>query len=101
MATLAIKATGSQITFCDTNVITRQEATMGIILQKYTRLFREVWPEDYPPLDHTEYCILSNLLTLYTDDKEIDHTVVVESTVSHLESECKEILCRILQGTFL
>ena len=101
MATLAIKATGSQVIFCDTKEITTQEATMGLILQKYTRIFREVWPADLPQLDHVEYCIVSNLLTLYTDHQELDHTVTVENTVAALESECKEILCRILQNRLI
>lgn len=101
MATEAIKATGSQIIFCDSKEINRQEANMGIILQKYTKLFREVWPQDYPPLNHVEYCKPSQILSLYTDTQEIVYFVLEEQTVSCLENQCKEILCKILQGTLI
>ena len=101
MATGAIKATGSQIIFCDSQEINRQEANMGIILQKYIKIFRELWPQDLPPLNHVEYCLQSRILSLCADTQEINYVVLEEQTVSCLEKECKEILCKILQGTLI
>lgn len=101
MATTAIKANGSQITFCDTKEINRREAFMGVVLQKYIKLFREVWPQDYPPLNHVEFCLPSFLLTLYSETQEIVYFAVDEQSVSCLEKECKEILIKILQGTLI
>lgn len=101
MATAAIKATGSQVIFCDSQEINRREAFMGVVLQKYIRLFREVWPQDYPPLNHIEFCLPSYILSLYTDTQEIAYFVLEEQTASCLETQCKEILCKILQGTLI
>lgn len=101
MATTAIKATGSQITFCDTKDISRTETTMGILLQKYLRLFREVWPEDYPEIDHIEYCLASNLLTLYAETQEIKYWMLEDCNISCLENHCKDVLIKILQGDLL
>lgn len=101
MATEAIKATGSQIIFCDSKEINRQEAHMGIILQKYIKIFREVWPQDLPPLNHVEYCLPSFILSLYADTQEIAYFVLEEQTISCLENQCKEILCKILKGTLI
>ena len=101
MATMAIKATGSQITFCDTKDISRTDSTMGILLQKYLRLFREVWPEVYPKIDHIEYSLASNLLTLYAETQEIKSWVLKDCNISYLEDQCKEILIETLQGDLL
>ena len=101
MATMAIKATGSQITFCDTKDISRTDSTMGILLQKYLRLFREVWPENYTEIDHIEYRLASNLLTLYAETQEIKYWMLEDSSISCLENQCKEILIEILQGDLL
>lgn len=101
MATTAIKATGSQIIFCDSQEINRREAFMGVVLQKYIRLFREVWPQDYPPLNYVEFCFPSFLLTLYSETQEIVYFALEEQSVLCLENECKEILCKILQGTLI
>ena len=101
MATTAIKATGSQITFCDTKDISRTDTAMGILLQKYLRLFREVWPENYTEIDHIEYCLASNLLTLYAETREIKYWMLEDYTISCLENQCKEILIKILQGDLL
>ena len=101
MATTAIKATGSQITFCDTKDISRTDAAMGILLQKYLRLFRELWPQTYPELNHIEYCLPSNLLTLYAETQEIKYWMLEDCTISCLENKCKEILIKIIEGTLI
>lgn len=101
MATTAIKATGSHITFIDTKEINRQEASMGLILQKYIKIFREVWPEFYPPLTLMEYCLPSYLLSLYTETQYLAYFSLEEQTVKCLENKCKEILIKIIQGTLI
>ena len=101
MPTTAIKATGSQITFCDTKDISRTDTAMGMLLQKYLRLFRELWPQAYPELNHIEYCLPSNLLTLYSETQEIKYWMLEDFTISCLENQCKEILIKILQGDLL
>lgn len=101
MATTAIKATGSQITFYDTKGISRTDTAMGILLQKYIRLFREFWPQNYPTLDHIEYCLASNLLTLYAETQEIKYWMLEDCTIPCLENQCKEILIKTLQGDLL
>lgn len=101
MEPMAIKATGSQITFCDTKEITRKAAAMAIILQRYIRLFREVWPQDYPPLGILEFCYPSQILTLYSEATEIGYWVLEDTTVEHLESQCKEVLIKIIKGELI
>lgn len=101
MALQTITATGASITFCNVQELNRQKSFMGTILQKYIRYFKDFWLSDYPELTHLEYCLDTCQLTLYTFDKEIDHCVLLENNISHLESECREILCRIIKGTFL
>ena len=101
MATTAIKATGSQITFCDTKDISRTDTAMGILLQKYLRLFRELWPQNYPELSHVEYCLPSNLLTLYAETQEIKYWMLEDSSISCLENKCREILIKIIEETLI
>lgn len=101
MALQTITATGASITFCNVQELNRQKSAMGLILQKYTRYFRDFWHPDYPEFTHLEYCLDTCQLTFYTFDKEIDHCVLLENTVLNLENECREILCKIIKGTFL
>ena len=101
MALQIIKATKKKVTFRNTENLTTQKAVMGNILQKYIKAFLTFWPTDYPELTHIEYCLDTFQLTLYYFEKEIDHVVLPENRVSYLEIQCKEILCRILQGTLL
>lgn len=101
MATTAIKATGSQIIFCDTKDISRTDTAMGILLQKYLRLFRELWPQNYPELNHVEYCVPSNLLTLYSENQEIKYWMLEDCTISCLENKCREILIKIIEETLI
>lgn len=101
MATTAIKATGLQIIFYDTQGISRTDTAMGMLLQKYLRLFRELWPKDYPTLDHIEYCVPSNLLTLYAETQEIKYWMLEDYTISCLENKCREILIKIIEGTLI
>ncbi len=101
MALQTIESTGSQITFYNVQELNRQKSAMGVILQKSARYFKDFWPTDHPPLNFLEYCIDTCTLTLYTEDKEIDHFVLPENLISHLETECREILCKLLRGSLL
>lgn len=101
MALQTIKTTGAEVTFSNVEKFTRQNSAIADILQRYIWYFREFWNPEYPTLTHIEYCPDACNLSLYSDELEIAGFILTENLVSHLETECRQILCKLLKGELL
>lgn len=101
MALQIIRATGSEVTFCNVEDFNRQKSAMAVILQKYIKYFRDFWNPEYPTLTHLEYCPDACNLSLYSDELEIAGFVLPENLINNLETECRSILVKLLNGELL
>ncbi|MBO7175057.1 MAG: hypothetical protein J6V57_04840 [Spirochaetaceae bacterium] len=101
MALQIIRATGSEVTFCNVEDFNRQKSAMAVILQKYIKYFQDFWNPEYPTLTHLEYCPDACNLSLYSDELEIAGFVLPENLINNLETECRSILVKLLKGELL